>query len=309
MMKLNNFVVIGLLSLLAFGLFGAGVSAYQVGRSNESVQAASLLDKAISCVEEMQNRNIGVTRVNESLEEALQLYAGQVSLENQGRTVDYKIIEEDCEEVCSIRQDALKAQDELIVFNETYTKASLQINLSAMDKEYSDIIRSFQEERFEDTLPLIDKGYARLSEVQASQTTLNLFYLSTTRSLKDFFRENWKGLTIGFGSFVILLIIFWRTIRLFLLRSKLNNLYIRKKSINELIKKTQFNYFKTKKMSETEFNVKIKAFQDMIREIDRQIPEVKEELARADRSFIVPERLNKPNKVEKVVRKSKRGKV
>jgi hypothetical protein len=318
MKKANNVLVFGLLFLLALGLFAGGVSAYEIGRSNKSVQAAGLIDKAIICVGEMQSRGIRVTRVNESLNEALQLYAGQVALENQGRIADYKIILDDAEQVCSVSKNALKAQDELVVFNDTYTKAGLQINLSSMDNEYFNVLRSFQEERFEDTLPLIDKGYAKLSEVQASQTTLNLFYLATTRSIKSFFRENWKSLSIGVGSFVILLIIFWRVIYLFLLRAKLNNLYIRKISINELIKKMQLSYFKTKKMSEVEFSVKMKAFQDMIRDIDRQIPEVKEALAKADRSFIrhgkesvKSEVLSKSIRLKKLVRnvgKSKRGK-
>ena len=66
-------------------------------------------------------------------------------------------------------------------------------------------------------------------------------------------------------------------------KTKLNNLYIQKKSVNELIKKVQYEYFKTKKMSEMEYSVKLKTFNDMLRDIDRQIPEINEQLAKVNK--------------------------
>jgi len=249
-------------------------------RSNESIQAADLIDKAMQCYNEMVNRGVGLTRANETLQEALQLYSGQVILEAQGRKADYKIINNDATEVCAIKDAALKAQDELAVFNESYTKAALQINLSGMDKEYNDVIKSFSEERFEDTSSLINAAYSKMSEVQASQTALKLFYETTTRTIKDFFRENWKSLSIGTTISLILLIVFWKALRRWIIKHKLNHLNLRKESINELIKKMQKDYFKSKKLSETEFGVKLTTFKEMIRGIDAQILELKERLAK-----------------------------
>jgi len=284
-MRIKEFLFALILSILMIGFaFNLNnVSGYQVGRSNESIQAAGLIDKAILCMDEMQNREIGLGRVNESLQEALQLYAGQVALENQGRIANYKMINEDAKEVCTIRDNALKAQDELIVFNDSYNAAKVQINLSAMDKEYSDVIKSFFEERFEDTPVLIDKAYTKLSEVQSSQTALKLFYETTTRTIKDFLIENWKSLSTGVIIAIALLIIFWKVMKRFVFNSKLKNLYVRRSSIEELIRKMQYEYFKKKSLSEAEFSVKLNAFKEMIRSIDAKIPELKDSLARIDK--------------------------
>ena len=59
----------------------------------------------------------------------------------------------------------------------------------------------FDEERFEETITLVDEGYKRLSEIEASQTTVRLFYSTTTKTLKTFFIENWKKLTIFINEF------------------------------------------------------------------------------------------------------------
>lgn len=300
---------------VTFFVLTSCVSGYEVGRSNESIQAAVLIDKAIACMGEMQIRNISLNRINETINEALQFYSGQVALENRGKVGDYKLIKQYANNSCLIRDSALKAQDELSVFNETYNSAKSQINLSQMSKEYNAVIQSFDEERFEDTVSLIDVAYKKLSEVQSSQTALKLFYDTTTRSIKDFFKENWKTLSIGFIVIVILLVVFWKAFRRYLLSRKLNHLYIQKKSVEGLIKKIQFNYFETKKMSESEFSVKLSAFKEMIRNIDGQIPEVRESLARLDSQKVygagtaVKER-NKTNIARKrSVKKRVRGKV
>jgi len=62
-----------------------------------------------------------------------------------------------------------------------------QANLSAMQDDYNAIILSFNQERFEDTLTLINKGYDDISNIQSSQTAVNAIYLATSRSVKDFF--------------------------------------------------------------------------------------------------------------------------
>lgn len=288
LMSLNNKQVISVISILliliiSFVLLsGVNVQAYNYpnGKSNESIQVRAEIDRAILCIDEMQQRNLSLTRVNESLMQAIQLYSGQVALENQGRQGNYKVANQSALDVCIIKDYALKADDELKVFKDYYAQAGKKINLSSMDQEYSDIIRSFEEERYEDTSVLIDKGYKALSEVQASQTTLKLFYATTTRTIKDFFIENWKKLTIGISVFIILFFIFWKAIFRYILKRKLDGLYIRRASLEDLIKKMQFDYFKTKKMSEMEFNVKLKSFKEMIRGIDGQIPEIKESLAK-----------------------------
>jgi hypothetical protein len=65
------------------------------------------------------------------------------------------------------------------------------------------------------------------------------------------------------------------------MRIKLNNIILRKKTINNLIKEMQTKYFKTKKISENEYNLKLKKFEEMLRDIERETMVLKEEIFKA----------------------------
>src|SRR3989338_500302 len=155
--------------------------------SNESVQTFDLIKKAEACFNDMQTRNIPLLRANDSLQEAKQQYYAQLSLEKlQGQSGRYSLAREYATEVCEIQELAFRAQDELIIFEISYKEAAEETNISDMQAEYDTIYLSFNEERFEETPGLIEKGYSKLSEVQASQTAAKLFLEATTRGLKTF---------------------------------------------------------------------------------------------------------------------------
>ena len=126
----------------------------------------------------------------------------------------------------------------LEVFKKDYENANKEVNLSEMQGEYDQIILSFNQERFEDTLVLINKGYDRISEIQSSHTVVNAVYLVTSKTLKKFFIENWMRIIVTLAVVFLLLLIFWNALKRLRMRIKLNNLIMQKKSINELIKKS-----------------------------------------------------------------------
>ena len=252
--------------------------------SNESIQAKELLNQAEKDILEMASKNIPTLRVNETYGEALQLYSAQIAFEEKGGKADYKLITEDVSKIDLIKKDALEANDELEVFKKDYENANKEVNLSEMQGEYDQIILSFNQERFEDTLVLINKGYDRISEIQSSHTVVNAVYLVTSKTLKKFFIENWMRIIVTLAVVFLLLLIFWNALKRLRMRIKLNNLIMQKKSINELIKKMQGDYFKTKKISETEYNIKLKFYEEFIRDIDRQIMMLREEMFKREKS-------------------------
>ena len=273
------FVIVSLASTL--------VSAQNLKtKSTESVQAKTLILNAEKCLEEMQNREINVVRANESLQQAFQLYSAQIALEENGRSANYKLVNQSALEVCHIKDIAFETQDEMAIFDKTWNSASKELNISSISKTYDDIHKSFIQERFEDTVTLINQGYITLSNFEFSQTALNVFYAAITRSIKDFFVKNWRILSVIVIVIILLLIIFWKTIKKSVIQNKLDNMYARKSAIDKLVKKIQYDYFKKKTMSETEYNVKIKTFGDMTREIDRQIPEIREQLVKIDKKML-----------------------
>jgi len=64
---------------------------------------------------------------------------------------------------------------------------------------------------------------------------------------------------------------------------KFNHLMTQKKALNTLIQNIQKSYFKTKKLSKTEYTIKLKKFKELIRDIDRQIMVLKEEMFKTKR--------------------------
>ena len=53
---------------------------------------------------------------------------------------------------------------------------------------------------------------------------------------------------------------------------------MQKKAIKGLIKELQETYFKSKRISETEYKIKLKNYEGFIRDIERQIMVLKEEM-------------------------------
>ena len=272
-----------ILAFLAIFLLANITSLALAVLSNESTNTEENIMKAEACINEMTSLNIPTKRVNESYNEALQLYSAQFNLERMGRKVDYTLVNEYTINVCKIKESSIKARDELNIFKQTYEETSKRTNLSSMREEYLAIINSFDEERFEETITLVDEGYKRLSEIEASQTTVRLFYSTTTKTLKTFFIENWKKLTIFIIIILILVLIFWKPLIRFRINFKLHRLELRKQAINELIKKMQFSYFRTKSMSEIEYSVKLEKFKEITRDINREIPALKEDLLKLDK--------------------------
>ena len=275
--------------------------------SNESIYAKALLDNSSLAIKEMQSKNIHVIRVNELYDEAFSFYQGQIALEENKKKADYKIIIKNTQNIIKIKNDAMIADDKLKIFLEEYNFVKQDYDLAEMDQEYNSTIRSFNEERFEDTPALIDKGYQRLSEIQSKQTALRLFTQTITEGVKKFLMENWKWLSslIIIGS--ILLIVFWKTIRKLRIRKQLYNLNIQKDTLYSLIKKLQSNYFKSKDISETEYYSKIDKFKEMIREIDRKMPLLKEDLMKVDEQSTL-NKINRQKYSGKISTKEKRKK-
>ena len=256
--------------------------------SNVSIEAKDSVETAKNCLDYLITEGMPFERANETFNEALQIYETKIFYEQKGTNADFTLVNQYSVEVCLIKDSASKARDEMAVFLEYYNNSARKFNLSSMSEDYQSNLDYYYGERFEETPSLINKGYSRISEIESSQTTLNLFYKTTTQTIKIFFINNWVKILI-FLLFLFLLFLFFKTsIGLFLTSRTIKKLELEKESLFDLIKKTQEAYFESKTMSEIEFSVKIKTFKNMIRDIDRKIPELRERLIklRKDKSIL-----------------------
>jgi len=246
--------------------------------SNESLTAKDSLIQSEKDIFDMVNRNISIKRVNETYQEAWQFYTAQFALDEKGGRANYDLVMKYTLDISNIKKFAIEANDELKIFNENYGDVKKETNLSDMDQEYNQIILSFKEERFEDTLVLIKKGYDKISEIQSSQTAVNAVYSATAKTLKNFFIKNWLRIIIIIFILLVVFIIFHSALNKLMTRIRLNNLIVQKRAIKGLIKDIQESYFKKRSMSEAEYTIKLKKYEELTRDIDRQIMILKEEI-------------------------------
>jgi len=275
----NKIITLALISLILIIV----LTNFSYALSNESIQAKEKLSQAKNAIKEMINLKIPITRVNETYSEAEQIYNAQINLEQTRKKADYKLVIDYAERVILVKKIATQASDELKVFINFYNESSKKFNLSEMDKESQEIITSFKDERFEDTTKLINLGYDKISEIESSQTTINAFKSATSKTLKNFFKENWLKLLIGFGITTILLVIFRTSIKIILVKKKKRNLQLKKETLKNLIKKLQGEYFNKDKISQLQYETRLNKFGEMIRDVDRELPLLDEKISAAQR--------------------------
>ncbi len=281
-MQINNkmrlMFLVFLISLFLAPFLTSSQFTYLDTLGNQSKISKNNLLLAEECFNQLKSRNIPSIRANESLEQALQIYLSQLYFERKGSSSNYNLSNKYSLEVCQIRDLAFKAQDELTLFNSSWQESSERFDLTPISNLYSEIIKSFEQERFEETTSLIDKGYTELSDFESSQTMINLFYENTKKNILQFFFYNWKKMVISFFIFLILFFILKKPFLVWKLNKNLKDIETRKLSVNNLVKKSQDNYFKKKNISELEYTTKINTFGKIRRELDKQSSITKEKL-------------------------------
>jgi len=95
--------------------------------------------------------------------------------------------------------------------------------------------------------------------------------------------NNWKILSSLAIVIIVFLLIYRIKISIWLVNRKMEALKLRKKTIKELVMQTQKDYFQYGKMPEGEYNIKTKKFAELVRDIDRQIPLLQEQLAKLEK--------------------------
>jgi beta-lactamase regulating signal transducer with metallopeptidase domain len=157
------------------------------------------------------------------------------------------------------------------------------MNASSVDAIILEISNEIKDERYENVKSLVEKTYSEIIKVQSENTALNVIYSNTTRSLKLFVINNWKILSSLAIVIIVFLLIYRIKISIWLVNRKMEALKLRKKTIKELVMQTQKDYFQYGKMPEGEYNIKTKKFAELVRDIDRQIPLLQEQLAKLEK--------------------------
>ena len=269
-MFMKNLAIAVFLILLATNAFAL---------SNEGLQAKSALQNATRDMNEMISAGFSVTRINDTINEARQIFDAQVALEEKTKNARYSGVLAKTQEAGRIKSLAFNASNDIKALEIAVADVkSKGIEPTDAESSLSQAKADFAAERYEEISASVQAGYEQLSKAQLSTSVLTAIYESSTRTITGFIEKNWQSILVALVALIALLIVFYRQIRIFLINSKIKNLETEREIVTTLIKKAQKDYFEKKTLAEGAYHIKVKRFSEIIRDINRQIPILKEEL-------------------------------
>ncbi len=238
---------------------------------NETVRA---LNQSRIDLQEMIDAGFNVLRINDTLNEAEQLFEAQYALMKTEGTPDFSLILERTNEITDLRKQAEEMNDELKALEERLKEIESESETHAI---FNKAKEEFTDERYDMVTELVEEAYGKISEEQALQTRFKAIYVASTKTIFDFFKKRWKDI-ISTIIFIILIYFFThKRIAIFFINRKINNLNFEKEVLGKLIKKAQYEYFHLRKIPEELYHIRIGKFGQLIRDVDRKIPLLLEE--------------------------------
>ncbi|MFH1376882.1 MAG: hypothetical protein ABIH25_04560 [Candidatus Woesearchaeota archaeon] len=230
-------------------------------------------------VEQLEEDGFPTQRVNDILASAQQILEAQTGRANSDFTLVLKYLED----LELINGQAYEARDEVKYVNELLAQTkedSPNIDLTESEITIGEMNSEFNAEKYGEAIELAQQAYAKILKQEGEQTTAKLALASTQQTIKNFFINHWWKLLIVFGAGVILFLVFRNRFFYYRTKWKIKKLETEAKVVEELIKTSQLAYFEKGTMAESSYRIRIKKFSDLVRDIDRQIPLLKEELAK-----------------------------
>lgn len=255
-----------LITILILSQIGFGISDIQIQINN-----------AIDGLNEMQKDNLPITRYNDTLLVAQQLFDAQTALEQSGENPDYSCILDKLDELNFIKQKAYLSLDEIKAL-EIQINQTKNINITPVIKIYNQAQTEFKAERYEKAIEKTKEAKAKISELQATEAKIKAFYSAINRNISTYVKQNYTKIILWFVVVAFIIFVLHNPIICWLIERKIEILEKRKKSVRKLIAEAQKQYFQNNKLSEVNYHIKVKKYGEIIRDINRQIPLLKEML-------------------------------
>ena len=251
-------------------------SAVAVRASEESDQIMLQIQTAEAVMADLNGQGLSTMKYNDTLLQAKQLYEAQLTLENSGGKPDYTIIYEKLQELQTIKSDALRNLDELNALEKTIQDT--EGNMTEVEAIFAEAKTEFNNERYDKSFETIERAYEKMSELEALDTKFKAFYEATSRDIVSFLEETWRPILVIIIALFTAFILTHKRIACFLIKRRIKKLELRKLSVLKLTGETQGRYFDKRDISEMSYKIKMNKYGEIMRDIDRQIPLLREEL-------------------------------
>ncbi len=242
--------------------------------SSAALEARTALLNAQGIIAEMEKAGFNTTRVEDIFTVLLEFYSGQVALEANG-TQSYTDIIKRADEITKVRNEAFDAKQRLRGLE--LRMQNTNIDKAEPMKLYFAAEQDIQSERYEEAKIKIEQAYAKVADLEARQSTGRVI-ADITKSTGQRLLELWKEVLIAAAIISAAVFLSYNKIAIYLLQRKMRSLEAEKKTLESLIKETQEHYFHSGKMAETTYHININKFGEMIRDIERQLPLLREQI-------------------------------
>ena len=246
-------------------------------KGNQEIEDGLLEAEII--INQLAEDGFNTQRAGDILKAAKQIYESQKEKTNP----DYTIVIQNINDIVEISKQAYLALDEVSYARKVYLEtkeSSPQIDLTDAEKIINEMEFEFDSERYEEAIKLAKSAYSKVIELEGKQTAARLALSATQQTIKNFLIKNWWKILIIVSIFLVLFTVLKGRVYYIKTKWKISNLERDYKSIEELIKKSQKEYFERGTMSEAIYRIRINKFSELMRDINRQIPLLKEELAK-----------------------------
>lgn len=231
--------------------------------------------------EELQEEGFKVQRYNDTLHEIEQEFVAQVALEEANGTPSFVQIENKLDSLEELERAAFLARDELTILKQAINEST--VPAQEAQNTYNEAFAAASAERYEEALELVEVAYEELSEAQALDVRAQAIYEASTRGLLQTIENNSKYLMFGGLALAVILIIMRKPVLRARYKKEIQICEKKKAAIRNLIAKTQEQYFTKNSLDENSYHIRTKKYAEMIRELNRQIPLLEEEIAKLDK--------------------------
>lgn len=312
-------LLLGMFVLFSFVL-NAGLIAGAESNLNISSKdyAVTCIDNSKKIMGELTDGGFNTKRINDSIKLAEQIFDSQNKIELRGGKTDYSSVASYCTDIEEIRVSAYEAQDSLYSLEISYNlfKDKIKgygVNISEVDMMMENVRQDIISERYEDVPEDSVAVERKMAEIESTSTATSLFYSTVTSGVRSFIVDNYIKILIFIGVLIILFFAYKLRIKRYIVLKKINKLEAQKRVLKDLIRKAQYGYFHQGEISRGSFNIKINKYSEMVRDIDRQIPLLNEDLAMIESKLKSPglrkeivKRVIGKTRVKKSIRKRRR---
>ena len=245
-----------------------------------ATEANSSLRESEEIIREMNRSNIPTQRVSDLYERANESYVTQLERNRSGKESDYSMVLNTVEQIEEIRTEAFRTKDQLDILRSRIKELnkSRDLNLSGAREELEEAEIEYRDERFERSRENIDLAYQEISEAQSAVTQAQAFASATRDKFQTFLINNWKKLSATLVILSALFYLLYKEYRIYSLEKKKQNLKQKREVIQNLTSEAQEEYFQENDMAESAYNTRTDKYGEMIRDINRQIPLIDEDL-------------------------------